>query len=79
MIPWPSPIWFFIYKSIFNRDINNVRIAKQSVSIQSLFVDLDTNDSKRIYENYRSFISVEYDTFYFIRLQARFHQIDGFN
>ena len=37
------------YKSIFNRDINNVRIAKQSVSIQSLFVDLDNNDSCLLY------------------------------
>ena len=40
---------------------NNTRIAKQSVSIQSLFVDLDTYDSERLDENYRSkFISVEY-------------------
>ena len=73
------------YKSIFNRDINNVRIAKQSVSIQSLFVDLDTNDSERIYENYRSkFISVEYATHFtdnlegLIRLQVDFKSIDGF-
>ena len=74
------------YKSIFNRDINNVRIAKQSVSIQSLFVDLDTNDSERIYENYLSkFISVEYATHFtdnlegLIRLQAAISsKIDGF-
>ncbi|GIS04680.1 MAG: hypothetical protein CM15mP107_3000 [Bacteroidota bacterium] len=74
------------YKSIFNSDINNVRIAKQSVSIQSLFVDLDTNDSERLNENYRSkFISVEYATHFtdnlegLIRLQAAIsRQIDGF-
>ena len=74
------------YKSIFNSDINNVRIAKQSVSIQSLFVNLDINDSHRLNENYHSkFISVEYATHFtfnlegLIRLQAAISsQIDGF-
>ena len=74
------------YKSVFNTDINNVRIAKQSLSIQSLFIDLDTYDSKRLDENYRSkFISVEYATYFtenlegLIRLQAAISsQIDGF-
>ena len=74
------------YKSIFNSDINNVRIAKQSLSIQSLFVDLNSYDSERLNENYRSkFISVEYATHFtdnlegLIRLQAAISsQIDGF-
>ena len=74
------------YKSIFNSDINNVRIAKQSLSIQSLFVDLNAYDSERLNENYRSkFISVEYATHFtdnlegLIRLQAAISsQIDGF-
>jgi len=74
------------YKSIFNSDINNVRLAKQSISIQSLFVDLDRYDSERLDENYRSkFISVEYATHFteniegLIRLQAAISsQIDGF-
>ncbi|MFL2564024.1 MAG: hypothetical protein ACJ0QR_02335 [Flavobacteriales bacterium] len=74
------------FKSIFNPDIKNSRIAKQSVSIQSLFVDLDRYDSERLDENYRSkFISVEYATHFtknlegLIRLQAAISsQIDGF-
>lgn len=74
------------FKSIFNSDLNDVRFAKQSVSIQSLFVDLDTYDSERLDENYRSkFISVEYATHFtenlegLIRLQAAISsQIDGF-
>ena len=74
------------YNSIFNSDINNSRIAKQSLSIQSLFVDLDAYDSERLNENYRSkFISVEYATHFtenlegLIRLQAAISsQIDGF-
>jgi len=74
------------FKSIFNSEYNNTRIAKQSVSIQGVFVDLDTNDSERLDENYRSnFISVEYATYFtsnlegLIRLQAAISsQIDGF-
>ena len=74
------------FKSIFNSEFNNTRIAKQYVSIQSLFVDLDTNDSERLDENYRSkFISVEYASYItrnlegLIRLQAAISsQIDGF-
>ena len=74
------------YKSIFNSDINNIRIAKQSLSIQSLFVDLDAYDSRRLDENYRSkFISIEYASYFtrnlegLIRLQAAISsKIDGF-
>ena len=73
-------------KSVFNSDLNVVRFAKQSFSIQSLFIDLDTYDSERLDENYRSkLISVEYATNFtenlegLIRLQAAISsQIDGF-
>ena len=74
------------FKSIFNGEFNNTRIAKQSVSIQSLFIDLDAYDSELLDENYRSkFISVEYASYFtrnlegLIRLQAAISsKVDGF-
>jgi|GEM_PF-445729 len=74
------------FESVFNRNLNSSRIAKQSVSMQGLFMNLDEHDSGRLSADYRSkFISVEYATYLndriegLIRLQAAISsQIDGF-
>ena len=74
------------FKGIFNSNIISSSIAKQSVSVHSMFVKLDANDSNNLDADYTSkFISVQYASYInekvegLIRLQAAISsQIDGF-